>query len=673
MKTLVTGAVCLAACAMMVSDPVFGLDDAQTYSYDFADGAGGWELDDNWSLTTWDPGGQALLGTNDGVAFHTEGSGTVREVSLRFEMDQTLPYFCLTFGGPGGPAGLSYTVCLEANGVGLTSRSNEATHELAFVPFSVEGGLPHSVTVLTGDGSLDVFVDGVGVVGVDAADPAPGSLSLLAGPKSVIIDDVEIVLGGDGSGHDRAPRPVEDMAPGPDVGPFVGGKASGGFTLSGSERLELSGGRYVVTDGNIVITENAELVVAEDGVLAFGLEGSPLLHFGIYVSGDAALRVHGGRVAPFGHGPLIVASAGDRGTIEIRDSAPWFHFIQAEGDATMMLENVRLLTSVGGQVTVGGNADVAVAHAVLGSIAFDVPPGMTLRADGLVWDRYLEDFDFRRDLDVEGAAYDLTLQDVVLHPSTMTDGANEKGWVVSADNTSTLELTDSEIGKLNLSIAAGADEFRVSGLKVAEPVDFSYRSILFDEVSVTQQWGFFIFGTRRAVFEDSEGVWLFVFDEVDAVLRRTTMSEFDPRDYTGTVTFEEGKWESAACEIIENNDFTLRGSVTTTAALRNCSWSESTMNRVYDIRLLDAAGTAVAEAELTAARGDQTVTATTDETGAASFTFTFDDEDRFSAWTITGPGDAEASVDAFDSSPVVMWTSRPPDRVRQGPTGRVTP
>ena len=63
----------------------------------------------------------------------------------------------------------------------------------------------------------------------------------------------------------------------------------------------------------------------------------------------------------------------------------------------------------------------------------------------------------------------------------------------------------------------------------------------------------------------------------------------------------------------------------------------------------------------------------TDESGAANFTFTFDDEDRFSVWTITGPGDAEASVDAFDSSPVVMWTSRPPERVRAGATGRVTP
>jgi hypothetical protein len=97
------------------------------------------------------------------------------------------------------------------------------------------------------------------------------------------------------------------------------------------------------------------------------------------------------------------------------------------------------------------------------------------------------------------------------------------------------------------------------------------------------------------------------------------------------------------------------------------------MHRVYDIQLLDAAGAAVAGAELAATRGGQTVTATTDETGGAAFTFTFDDEDRFSAWTITGPGDANASVDAFDSSPVVMWTSRPPDRVRRGATGRVTP
>ena len=49
-----------------------------------------------------------------------------------------------------------------------------------------------------------------------------------------------------------------DIPAGPDVGPFVGGKASAGFTLSGEQRLELSGGSYLVTDGNITITENAE-------------------------------------------------------------------------------------------------------------------------------------------------------------------------------------------------------------------------------------------------------------------------------------------------------------------------------------------------------------------------------------------------------------------------------
>jgi hypothetical protein len=151
------------------------------------------------------------------------------------------------------------------------------------------------------------------------------------------------------------------------------------------------------------------------------------------------------------------------------------------------------------------------------------------------------------------------------------------------------------------------------------------------------------------------------------------MSEFDPRGYTGTVTFEDGQWKSAACEIIDDNDFTVQGSVITTAALRHCSWSESSMRRVYEIHLQDATGAPVADTELTATRDGESMTAITDDLGVATFSFVFDDEDRFSAWTITGPGDAEASVDGFDSSPLEMWTSRPPERARGGATGRVTP
>jgi hypothetical protein len=665
--------VCLAGCLLIVGDMSYGLQQSTTYQYDFTHGSAGWTLDENWSLGSWAHGGQALVGELNGVANHTEGSGTVRKVTFRFQIDEAVPYFCFSFGGPGGPAGQSYTVCIEAAGVGITSRQNEATSELAFVPFSTEGGLPHSVTVLTGEGSLDVFIDEVGVVGVDTPDPAPGSVSLLAGPTRVIVDDVEIVLGGDGAGHDRAPRPVEDVPPGPDVGPFVNGRASGDITLSGSEHLELSGGSYIVADGNITITGNASLAIAEDAVLAFEVESSPLLHFGIHLSGSGRFEVNGGRVTSLGAGLLVVASAAETSSIELRNCAPWIHIIQIEGGSTLVMNNVRLVTMVGGQIAPADRAQVDVSHSVLASIGLNIPDDAVFRAQNLGWGELVDDFDLRRDLEIEGIDYDLRLFDVVLHPSSMTDGANEKGWIVAVDGSSTLELSESEIGKLNLGIAAGSDEFRVSGLRIAEPADFSYRNIDLENVTVTQQWGFFIFGDRRAVFEDSEGVWLFPFDEVDAVLRRTVMSEFDPRDYTGTVTFEDAEWESAACEIIDNNDFTVRGSVDTTVHLRGCSWSESVMHRIYDVVLFDGSGSPVPNAALTATRDGETKTATTDDGGAAVFTFAFDDEDRLSPWTITGPGEAEASVDAFGSSPIELWAARPAERVRRGGSGRVVP
>ncbi len=101
MKRLCKGGICLLGCLLLCVDPSFGLQESQTYSYDFTDGAAGWELDDNWTLVNWDPGGQAIQGERDGIALHTEGAGLVRKVSFRFEMDQTLAYFCVRFGGPG--------------------------------------------------------------------------------------------------------------------------------------------------------------------------------------------------------------------------------------------------------------------------------------------------------------------------------------------------------------------------------------------------------------------------------------------------------------------------------------------------------------------------------------------------------------------------------------------
>lgn len=642
-----------------------------TFEYDFTDGSDGWQLDDNWALGSWEVGGAALVGHVHGIARHVEATGVLRTASLRFQMDAALAFFCLRFGDVEPPPGTVYTVCFEALAASVTRNQDGTDTELAFVPFSIEGGMPHTATVHTGGGSIDLFIDGVPVAGVDAADPSPGPLVLMAGPKQVTVDDVKIVLGGDGAAHPHAPRPVADVAPGPDVGPFVDGEVTGDVTLSGDDVLELSGGRYTVLDGNIEVTDDATLVVASDGLLAFGVASSPLLHWGVRVSGNGRFQIDGGRLETQGQGGLIVIDAHENAAVELRDCQPWVHIVQAEGDSSVVLDGVRLVTSIGGQIALGGSTTVDVRRSVLASISLDLPAGSTFRAEGLEWNGHVADFDLRRDLDIDGIGYQLTMTDVALQPTVMGDGANEKGWLLAADRNAIIELVSSELGKLNLGIPEGDnDDLTIRGLRLGTPVDFSFGSIDFDDVTMTQQWGFFINGSRNVVFDDSEGVWLFLFDAVDALLRDSEMSEFDPRDYTGTVTFDDATWLSAACEIIENNDFVIRGSVTTTDSLRNCSWSDSAVDREFEVTLRDGNGRLVADAELTVSRDDSSFTVTTDASGTAKVTLTFDDEDRLSPWTITGPGDAEATVHAFSSSPVRLATSDPP-RVRRGVTRRI--
>jgi len=169
--------------------------------------------------------------------------------------------------------------------------------------------------------------------------------------------------------------------------------------------------------------------------------------------------------------------------------------------------------------------------------------------------------------------------------------------------------------------------------------------------TVRGQWGFYIHGNRRVTIVDSDGVWPLPYDTSQVTIGNTRINEFDPRQYTGTITFKDSRWYGPG-EIIMDCDFLMKGTldmkVTTLAFL------DSTVTREYPIKVLDSAGNPLSGVNITLTRGGETVTAITDANGKALVRLRFTPDDYQDKWTLTTDRGQTLEIGFFTSTPVVV-------------------
>lgn len=625
--------------------------------FDFDTGAQGWTLQSGVWTHVAHGDGHALRGAGHGFAALNSYSGTPSRLSLRLQVDSGTVHVNLheTASGSGH---IRYIVALGFGSVALHRWDASTQTTLGQVSAGFDPGVPHDIDVLLGGNSIDVVVDGLGILGVDEPGPLPaGRVSVESLDATVaIIDEVHIATDPESTPHPRAPRPAEARAPGPDIAPhFVGGVHDGNLTLSGSDELVLRDGSYTVRQGTVVIEDDAVLRIEAGAVLVMDRAGSPLLHWGVEVRDRGVLEVDGGDIAPGGNALATLQVFGDA-TVVIRDTEAHLHIAGAWQRSQVRIERSRLVSGLGGGFAVGQQALLEVHDSVLGHVGLHVGPNATIDAEGLA-PGYIGDFSWQRDVTTTGIAFEVVLSNTLLVEDTIGEGPFERGWVLFVDESDVVDIAHSELRKLVIEMpAGGGPDLTVEGLRLDRPTTTTLRNVTLDDVTVKGQWGFFIHGSRDAQFVDCEGLWFFAYDTVDLVLIDSTMNEWDPRNYTGTITYFNSVWDVGG-EIIGSNDYTMLGSVEMDPAMRSSlSWDSSTVTRHYPVRVVDAQGSPQPGVTVTAARtGNTSVTAVTDGDGNAELVLEFGDSDWTSPWQVsTTAGHAAQQVDFVTSTPLEL-------------------
>ena len=632
----------------------------QIYSYDFESGTAGWTLESGvWARVPY-AGGHALLGTGHGFARLTSQSGDTTSLSFRFRLEdlQSSLHANVYENFTSGHA--RYLVSFGSNGIGISRQQGSSFQDmgLGFVPISPE--VFHDARIMVGGGSIDVFLDGDAAVGVDdPVAPPPGYISFESLDNSTVyIDDVEVQIGPEPAPHPRAPRPPLSVPPGPDVGPFVNGSYTGDINLTGNNVLTLSQGRYTVKSGNIKLKDNSRLIIQPDAVLVFDRGTSPLIHWGVDLNNASAMEVNGGNVIAPG-GTLVRIHVFGTSSIVVHDAKPWIHFINAGGNATVSLNNTRFVTSIGGSIQLADQAFAEIYNSQVGAIALSIPAGSSLTATGLKPGIYTS-FDLQKDLNVSGIGYNLLMNNVEIVEDTLGEGPFERGWVIFSDENATTQINNSTLRKIVLQMPASGSNFKVTDLELNKPTNFSMGSVNLNNVTVTGQWGFFIHGTRQATFENCDGLWFFLFDTVQVMLKDSTMNEFDPRSYTGMLTFDNSEWRTAG-EIIKNNDFWMVGTATMNDPnlRQSISWSQSAVTRRFPIIVRAPDGKPIPGTTVTLTRGSNIVTATTGLDGQATVDLRFTDQDYKGPWQLkANTVSTTRSVDFFTTTPIILRETR---------------
>ncbi len=628
-----------------------------TYFYDFEDGTSDWYLDPGvWSRAPSE-GGHALRGAGQGFARLTAHSGDVSSLRFRFCLKDIKFGMRANVLQSSNPSPTSYAVYFGAEGVVISRQQSGSFHKLGlgFVPIAPD--VFYEAQILVGGGSIDVFLDGEGVVGVDDPTLPPGYVSfesLSPGSSAVYVDDVEVQIGPEPAPHPRAPRPPLALPPGPDVGPFVGGVYTGTISLVSNDVLTLSQGRYTLAEGNIDLEDSARLRIGQDAVLVFTSGTSPGFHLGVNLIDSAAMEVDGGNIVTTD--ALVMIHASGNSSVTVSNARPWIHILDAGEDAAVSMVNSRLVTTYGGQVGLHERASADMRDSEVGSIALTLPAGSTFEAVGLKPGISYADFDLQRDLTVSGIDYNLWMSNVKIAGDTFGEGPYERGWIVFAHEDATIGLYDSNLRKFILEMPATGPDFAISGLWLNEPMSLVTGGVTLNNVTLLGQWGFFIHGSRRATFDDCHSLWFFLYDDTRVLLRDSTMNEFQPRRYTGTLAFEDSRWNVTG-EIVDGNDFLITGTVKIDREPWGDTffWSQSAVTRQFPISVLSPTGDPVPGTVITLTRGSEVTTTTTNDTGRASVKIRFTDQDYTQPWQLTtSEGGFPLSLDFFTSTPIIV-------------------
>jgi hypothetical protein len=366
----------------------------------------------------------------------------------------------------------------------------------------------------------------------------------------------------------------------------------GDWVIEGTESKLIENSK-IIQKGNIYIRDSATLTL-KNSELMFERGNTPTIHVYIFVDPMATLIIDNSIISPRpGDGGL--ACVINLGNTKMIDSPTLIHYFDMSDDARLTMVNSKMVYEIGGLLQVTGGT-TKVIDSTLGALGLEVPAEAHLDATGIKSGVLFDHWDVH-DM-IPDVNYDLTLDNVIVLKDDFTGslehGPYERGWIFYLDPDAHVRLSDSELRKVFIEVRNDTADF--DNLKIGEPSNLKYRDIILENVVVMGEWPFTITESNVTI---SNSNYLFIQPSGSSVVKliNSHMVEFIPRNFSGTMIFENGLWTNAG-EILGDleyhsmsNNFTITGSLKISEDVRNnLQWKNAQVTREFDVIVTDSQG-----------------------------------------------------------------------------------
>jgi len=408
-------------------------------------------------------------------------------------------------------------------------------------------------------------------------------------------------------------------------------------------------------EGNIYVNDQAKLII-RNSQLMVDRGNVPTVHVYIFIAPEASLEIEDSSIFP--HNGDVLVCVLNEGKVSITDSPTSIHYFNMFEGAQLNMLNSEMVFTIGGLLQVDGG-DTTLINSTIGALGLRVPADAHLNINGLKSGVYFESWDVH-DM-ISEADYNLVLKRTRILKDDFTGelkhGPYERGWLFSLDPNAHVKISNSELRKVFIELINEDVEFE--NLRVGIPSSLNYRDIKLKDVIVMGQWPFTI-RDSNVTTKNSDYLFLQPSGRSTVTLINSHMCEFIPRDFLGTMIFENGLWTNAG-EIIGGvpyhsmeNDFSIKGSLKIEGVKENLKWKDARVTREYEVIIKDENGNPI-EGALIKINGETFVS---DDAGQAKFSLIFNEFNyiepkRLEMWK----GEnliAQKEIDFFTETPVII-------------------
>ncbi|MBU4502923.1 MAG: hypothetical protein KKA79_10090 [Nanoarchaeota archaeon] len=369
---------------------------------------------------------------------------------------------------------------------------------------------------------------------------------------------------------------------------------SGDLVISGIQTMVIEDTKYF-QQGNVYINDEAKLII-KNSQFMLGRGDVPTIHTYINVSEKASLEIENSTVFPEAPademGALVVIR--NSGNVNMTDSPTSIHLFEIYS-GTLTMTNSEMVFEIGGLLQVSGG-DIKLTSSTIGALGLNVPAGANMDVSGLESGVYFESWDVH-DM-IPDADYNLVLEKTHILKDDFTGelehGPYERGWLFFLDPDAHVRIFDSELRKIFIDVINENVSFE--NLRVGIPSSLTYRDIELTDITIKGQWPFTVTDSTITI-SNSDYLFLQPTGQSTVSLVNSHICEFIPRDFFGTMIFENGIWTNAG-EIIGGepghsmaNDFKIKGGLKIGPELRqHLQWKDAQVTREYDVIVKDGNG-----------------------------------------------------------------------------------